>query len=204
MKNKTIIAIMAVIIVALVAVVIFLLVRENDTNNPGDSVVSDAEKFAGEYQLIDEDNVFTYAEITEIIDILENGTGIIYLGFPECMWCDQYVVYLNEVVQERDIAQIHYYNIREDRSSNTDDYLQIVELLAQYLHDDEEGNPRIYVPAVIFVRDGEIVGFDDETAYDTGGFATPSEYWSDTAISELKERLNSYIDNYSVCIDCNS
>lgn len=204
MKNKTIIAIMAVIIVALVAVVIFLLVRENATDNPNTPEVSDAERFAEEYQLIDEDNVFTYATVTEIIDILENGTGIIYLGFPECAWCDQYVVYLNEVAQERDITNIHYYNIREDRSNNTDDYLQIVELLGQYLHDDEEGNPRIYVPAVIFVRDGEIVGFDDETAYDTGGFATPSEYWSDTAISELKERLNSYIDNYSVCIDCNS
>lgn len=205
MKNKGIIIIMGVIIVALIAVVVFLLVRDNnDNDNDNNNIVTDASKFAEEYTLVPEDNVFVYSSVDEIIDILENGTGVVYLGFPECKWCGQYVVYLNEVAKERNISEIHYYNIREDRSNNTENYQKIVSLLEEYLPEDEEGNPRIYVPAVIFMNNGEIVGFDDETAYDTGGFSTPSEYWSDEEVLDLKERLNSYIDEASICIDCNS
>ena len=192
---------MSVIIVALIAIVIFLLLKENKIEN---IEVSDAQKFKQEYKTVPEDNVFTYATIDEILAILENGTGIIYLGFPECAWCREYVIYLNAVAKDRDIANIYYYNIQSDRNDNTKNYQQIVSFLTDYLPSDEEGNPRIYVPAVIFVRGGEIVGFDDETAYDTNGFSTPSEYWNAEEINDLKERLNTYIDNYSICTDCNS
>ena len=207
MKNKNIIIAMGVIIVALIGVVIYLLVKENnnannDTNDKPE--ITDASKFADEYTEISEDNVFVYASVDEIIDTLENGNGVVYLGFPECQWCDAYVVYLNEVAKERGISEVYYYNIREDRSNNTDDYLKIVSLLEDYLEDDEEGNPRIYVPAVIFMNNGEIVGFDDETSLDTEGASTPSEYWTDEKVSALKDRLNSYVDKSSVCIDCNS
>ena len=204
MKSKGIIITMGIIIVALIAVVLFLLVRDNNGDDNNNNVVTDAERFAEEYTLVPDDNVFVYSSVDEIIDILENGAGVVYLGFPECQWCGQYVVYLNEVAKERGISEIHYYNIREDRSNNTDNYLKIVSLLEDYLEDDEEGNPRIYVPAIIFMNNGEIVGFDDETSLDTGGASTPSEYWTDEKVNALKDRLNSYIDKANVCIDCNS
>ena len=69
---------------------------------------------------------------------------------------------------------------------------------------DENGNPRIYVPAVIFVSNGNITGFDDETSLDTLGHSNPSEYWTDDEVKDLKNRLNSYIDNINICFDCNS
>ena len=204
-SNKVVIIIMGVIIVLLIAVVVFLLVRDNnEVNNDNNQVVTDATKFAEEYTLVPDDNVFVYSSVDEIIDILENGAGVVYLGFPECQWCGQYVVYLNEVAKERNIDRVYYYNIREDRSNNTENYQRIVELLGNNLTDDEEGNPRIYVPAVIFVNGGTIVGFDDETSLDTEGASTPSEYWTDEKVNALKDRLNSYVDKASVCIDCNS
>lgn len=204
MKNKGIIITMGIIIVALIVVVIFLLVKDNGGNDNNNNEITDAQRFSEEYNLVPEDNAFVYSSVDEIIDILENGTGVVYLGFPECRWCDQYVVYLNEVAKERGVSEIYYYNIREDRSNNTENYQKIVSLLEEYLQNDEEGNPRIYVPAVIFMNNGTIVGFDDETSYDTGGFDIPSEYWSDEKVLDLKERLNSYIDEVSICIDCNS
>ena len=204
-NNKVVIIIMGVIIVLLIAVVVFLLVRDNnEVNSDNNQVVTDAAKFAEEYPAVAEDNVFVYTDVDKIIDTLENGTGVVYLGFPECQWCDQYVVYLNEVAKENGISEIHYYNIREDRSNNTDNYLKIVSLLEEYLEDDEEGNPRVYVPVVIFMNNGEIVGFDDETSLDTEGASTPSEYWTDEKVNALKDRLNSYIDKSNVCVDCNS
>ena len=202
MKNKKIIIIMGIIIVILVGIIIFLLVNNNTGNEK--SVETDATRFAEEYTSIDENNRFKYATMDEVINTLEDGTGIVYLGFPECKWCQQYVVYLNELAEDRNISQIMYYNIRQDRQDNTEDYQTIVNLLKDYLTDDEEGNPRIYVPAVIFMSNGEIIGFDDETAYDTNGYDDPSEYWTEEEVNDLKDRLNSYLDKSGICFDCNS
>ena len=204
MKNKGIIIVMSIIIVVLIAVVVFLLVKDNEKDETDNNDITDALKFAEEYTLVPDDNVFVYSDVDEIIDILENGTGVVYLGFPECQWCDQYVVYLNEVAKENGILEIHYYNIREDRSNNTENYQKIVALLEDYLEDDEDGNPRIYVPAVIFMNNGEIVGFDDETSLDTDDASTPREYWTGERVANLKTRLSGYADMANICVDCNS
>lgn len=203
MKNKGIIITMGIIIIILIGIIAFLLVN-NQKNSSEATKSDDADKFAEEYTLVDKDNVFEYRTINQIIKTLESGTGVVYLGFPECQWCQQYVVYLNEVAKKRGISTIYYYNIRQDRSDNTEEYQTIVNILKDYLEDDEEGNPRIYVPAVILVRNGDIIGFDDETAYDTAGFDTPSEYWTEGKVEALKERLNSYIDDSGICVSCNS
>ena len=193
---------MGTIIVILIGIIIFLLVNNNIEKE--EPVKTDATKFANEYTLVDKDNRFVYAKIDEIINILEEGTGIVYLGFPECKWCQQYVVYLNEVAEDRNVSKIYYYNIRQDRKNNTKDYQTIVNLLKKYLQEDEEGNPRIYVPAAIFMSEGRILGFDDETSYDTNGYDDPKEYWTEEEVSDLKDRLNSYLDKSNMCFDCNS
>lgn len=201
MKNKGIIITMGIIIVILIAIIIFLLVGNK---NEEQTVKSDAEKFSEEYTLVDKDNKFRYANIDEVIDTLEDGTGVVYLGFPECKWCQQYTVYLNELAKDRNIPEIMYYNIREDRQGNTKNYQTIVNLLKDYLPEDEEGNPRVYVPAVIFMSNGKILGFDDETAYDTKGYDEPSKYWTKKEVNDLKDRLNSYLDKSGICYECNS
>ena len=201
MKSKGIIITLGIIIVILIGIIIFLLVGNNKEE---EAVLSDAARFSQEYTLVDENNKFVYSDIDEVIDVLEDGTGIVYLGFPECKWCQQYVVYLNEVAKDRGISKIYYYNIREDREKNTKDYQKIVSLLKDYLEEDEDGNPRVYVPAVTFMSNGKILGFDDETAYDTKGYDDPSEYWTDKTVENLKDRLNSYLDKSNMCFDCNS
>ncbi len=202
MKNKGIIITLGIIIIILVAIIIFLLVDNNTTGQEKNE--SDAAKFKEEYTLVEENNRFVYTDIDEIINILEEGTGIVYLGFPECKWCQQYVVYLNEVAEERNVSKIYYYNIRQDRQDNTENYQTIVNLLKDYLQKDENGNLRIYVPAAIFMSNGKILGFDDETSYDTNGYDNPSEYWTADKVASLKDRLNSYLDKSNICFDCNS
>lgn len=203
MKNKGLIIGLIAIIVILIGVVVFLLVRDNNEENV-EATPTDAEKFAEEYPSMPDDNVFTYATVDEIIDVLDGGSGIVYLGFPECQWCEAYVPYLNEVAKDVGISEILYYNIREDRSNNSENYQRIVELLDGYLQNDEDGNPRIYVPAVIFVNNGTMVGFDDETSLDTGGFTNPDDYWTEEEVNDLKSRLTSYMQSCTVCTDCNS
>jgi thiol-disulfide isomerase/thioredoxin len=165
----------------------------------------DSEKFAKEYNTVTDDNYFVYRNIDEIIKILEHGTGVVYLGFPECPWCQAYVPMLNEVADIEGLEKIYYYNIYEDRKNNTDSYQKIVNIIGDYLQYDDEGNKRIYVPAIIVVSEGKIIGFDDETAYDTKGFEKPEEYWTKEEVSDLKKKLTTMISEVvdNSCNDCN-
>lgn len=169
--------------------------------------VTDASKFKEEYSNVSEDNVFVYRTEKEIIEILKHGTGIVYLGFPECPWCQAYVKYLNDAAKEANIEKIYYFNILEDRKNNTEKYQEIVSILGDNLQRDDEGNLKVFVPNVSFVVNGKIIGNDYETSLDTKGFEKPSDYWTEEEVSELENTLSGYMKEvykalYS-CTDCN-
>lgn len=168
-----------------------------------DETKKDNYKFSVEYTKVPMDNVYNYKTEEEIIEILEKGSGVVYLGFPECPWCQSYAVYLNEVVKDNGIENIYYLNIKEMRSNNTENYQKIVSLIEQVLPNDENGNKRIYVPQVVVVKNGKIIGGDNETSYDVTG--TPSEYWTSEAIANLKQKLNNLIKvaGLNFCTSCN-
>lgn len=136
-KGKMII--LGFLILVLIAIIVLAIVKAIDKEEK-----TDAMKFKEEYSEVAEDNVFVYKNVEEIIDIMENGSGVIYLGFPECQWCQAYVKYLDEVAKEMEIEEVYYYNIYEDRKNNTDEYKKIVELLSGRLQKDEDGNKRVY------------------------------------------------------------
>ena len=196
-RNLIIIGIIALLLIA-VLITIFLLKDKKE---------SDAIKFSKEYSSISKENVFVYKTADEIIQIMEHGTGIVYLGFPECPWCNAYVKYLNEVALDVGIDEIYYYNILEDRKDNTKEYQKIVSLLGDNLQYDEEGKLRIYVPNVSFHIKGEVIANDYETSYDTHGYKSPEEYWTPEEIKDLKERLTEYSEKVFLalnsCTDCN-
>lgn len=194
MNKKKIIVLSLIIIIGL-SLVGMLFINKKE---------SDSVKFSKEYEMT-ENNVFVYRDIEQIIKILENGSGIVYLGFPECPWCKAYVKYLNEVAIDNDLDKIYYYDILDDRKDNTKEYQKIVGILEEYLRYDDEGNKRIYVPAVISVKNGKITGFDDETSYDTKNYETPEEYWENEDLEGLKDKLNKMIESTvdNTCTDCN-
>ena len=196
MKKGKIVA----IILAIVVIVIIVLVVLN--RKPQDNI-----RFSKEYTNVSENNVFVYRDIKDIIKIMEHGTGVVYLGFPECPWCQAYVKYLDEVSKEVGIEKIYYYNILEDRKNNTSDYQKIVELLEGNLQFDQDGNPRIYVPNVSFHINGKLIGNDYETSLDTHNLSDPKEYWTTDEVSELKEVLKEYMQQVDValstCTGCN-
>ena len=201
MKKKRIMILVSVIILFMIGVVSLVLFLKKDKKT-----VSDMEKFSAEYHEVAKNNVFVYRNIDEIINILEHGTGVVYLGFPECPWCAAYVPYLNEVAKDNDVEKVYYYNILNDRKDNNDNYKKLVEILKDHLRYDEEGNKRIYAPSVIAVKDGEIVGFDDETAADTKGYETPKEYWENEDLGGLKTKLAKMFEDTktNICTsDCN-
>lgn len=178
---------------------------------------------------ISEDNPIKYATYDEVIDVIKKGTGIIYLGFPECPWCRSALPVLLESAKDYKIDTIYYINIHDDRDyyevkngklvyQKDDDgkelkgnkgYFKLMKALDSELDDYvvkdddgkeyEVGEKRIYVPLIIFVNDGKIVGTHlstvdtQESGYDE---LTEEEYDELNGIyaNYIKEMVNNYCD----------
>lgn len=198
MKNNKLM-VLAVILSA-VLLVLTLFYKKED-------IIKDNVRFSKEYNEVSKDNVFEYKTIDEIIKIMENGTGIVYLGFPECKWCQAYVKYLDNAAKEVGIKKVYYFNILEDRKNNTKEYQKIVSILNEFLQYDDEGNKRIYVPNVSFHIDGKVIGVDYETSLDTHNLSDPKEYWTEDEVKDLKEKLTDLMtkvySKQTSCTDCN-
>lgn len=193
---KKIIMVTAIIILAAI-VVFFVLLPKKTKEDEGDLAapqqITDSEKFALEYPLVGNDNIFVYRTAAETINILANGTGVVFMGFKECPWCQYYAMFLHDAARETGINKIFYCDIREDRQNNTDSYQRIVSIFSGSLQYDDEGRPRVYVPDLTVVNGGNITGRDFETSKETLGFSTPEEYWNDDRVISFKNRLKKII-----------
>jgi len=167
---------------------------KGDQKEAHGSRMSDSERFALEYPLVGRDNMFVYRNVKETADILEKGRGIVFMGFKECPWCQQYAVFLQDVAREMEIDKIYYCDIKEDRDHNSEGYQRIVNNFTGHFQYDDEGRPRVYVPDVWIVSRGRIITHDYETSKETLGYDTPQEYWNDERTNALKERLRAGID----------
>ncbi len=128
---------------------------------------SDGEKFKAEYETLNNENVninisknnpIKYVTLDEVFDIIQNKTGVIYFGFPGCPWCRNMIPVLFEAAKNNNIDTIYYFNPRDIRKSDNEDYNKLKEILNEYLSEDENGQKVLYVPDVYFIKDGKIVG----------------------------------------------
>lgn len=197
MKKKIIIILISIFLIGGVLVSFQIL---NSRNN-------DAKNFSKEYFNVSNDNVFIYKNVDDIIDIMKHGTGVVYLGYPECPWCQAYVKYLNEVAKEVGIDKIYYCNTKKVKENNMDKYYELVALLSGNLEYNDEGKEWIYVPNVSFHINGKVIGNDNETAKDTKNKKDPKDYWTKEETKELKTKLNKYMNevknSQNMCTDCN-
>lgn len=199
-KNWLVTILLALALVGGILVVALNMPKKETANK-------DQKQFAQEYKEVTENNVFVYKNVDDIIKIMEHGTGVVYLGYPECPWCQAYVKYLNEVAQEVGIEKIYYCNTKKVKEENMEKYKTLISLLSGHLQYTEEGEEWIYVPNVSFHIDGKIIGNDYETSKDTHNLKDPKEYWTEDEVKSLKETLKNYMKQVdtalSMCTDCN-
>lgn len=155
--------------------------------------LSDAQKFEEEYEALNgqttmdgehvymtldipTDNRVEYVDLAQIQDIIANGTGVMYFGFPECPWCRTLVPVLFEAVQAAGYEGPVYYGdflterdkLSLDDSGNivveqegSEAYKQLVATLYDWLGPykglNDDTIKRIYFPTTVFVKDGQIV-----------------------------------------------
>jgi len=186
----------------MISSILFLQCTNKKTDS--DSWINDSQKFASEYPLVGSDNIFVFRTIEQTIEILERGTGVVFLGFKECPWCQLYAVFLQQAALEKKITRIFYCDIRQDRLENSESYRRILYILDGLLQYDDEGRPRVFVPDVTIINDGKIIGRDYETSKDTLHYETPEEYWSEERINALKNRLMESMEELNLsCVPCN-
>lgn len=179
MKDKLKLILMSLLVILSVLVVY----KYNELNK------SDEIKFKEEYEKLNgkkvgenkylsveitKNNPMYYATYEEVIDVLD-GTGVIYLGYPECPWCRNLVSELITASKKVSLDKIYYINVKNDKNelklndngeietvkkgskgyNNLTDKLKDVLPIYEGLNDDSIKH--IYVPYVIFVKNGEII-----------------------------------------------
>jgi len=169
-----------------VAIIIALIVIFREQLFKVKENITDGEKFFRDYNGVPVDNVYKYVTAKESLELFKADEAIIFFGFKECIWCQKYAPILNDYAKENNVETIYYVDIKEDRSNNTQDYITLVKLLDKYLEKDNNGNKRIYVPDVYFIKEGKIVGHNNDTSTQQG--ADTEEYYQQNG-EILKEKL---------------
>lgn len=166
---------------------------------------------------IPKNNPVDYASEEEIDQVLSE-TGVIYFGYPECPWCRNLVPVLMDAAKQTNTKKVYYINMKEERNQlklndegkietikeGTPLYHKLVEKLNDHLLPyeglNDETIKRIYVPFVIFVKDGKIV---DTHTGSLDSQVDPFVPLTDEQKTELKKTL---MDKFlklsdSVCTD---
>ena len=156
------------------------------------STITDAERFSKEYTAIDTDNPFVYVNSNRVLNILNNETGIILVGFSSNAWMQEYVRELYPILKENNITKVYYYDVIEDRTKKTKNFRQIEDLLSKYLKITDMGAEYLFTPALIFVKDGKIINYDDETSLVSFDMR-PDTYWNEDAITSFHNKINTYL-----------
>lgn len=130
---------------------------------------------------IDANNPVDILTEEEAISFLENGTGIIYFGFPDCPWCRSMLPVLLQTLSNLSISKLNYLNVGsirdtlvlgaknkvEVKEEGSKGYYKILELLDEvlepyYLTNDagkkiNTKEKRLFAPTVVAIKDGKVV-----------------------------------------------
>jgi thiol-disulfide isomerase/thioredoxin len=146
----------------------------------------------------------------DVENFLLHGTGILFFGFPACPWCQAYLPQLNTVLQSNG-AETAYYNIYTDKTADRDFYDQIAKdvesindsgsAIIQYNND---GKQVFYMPLVMFVKNGRIVAYNNETCTLDSKVIQPADYWTEEKKQALNSTLNPLVAQIKAAQDENA
>ena len=193
-------------IILALAVVVFLVAlagwsiytnreQSSDTGENSDVSAQTSDEEAPmhvQYPNLPEDNRYVKEDFNQIMDRFETGTGIIFLGFKECPWCQKMSPILNEAAEAEDVP-VHYLDIRRLHQDNEPAYQQLGTHLMPYLEEDGSPQVRISTPDISIVKNGEIIWrYEMDKVPDEE--RNPEDYWTserrEQAIKNFREQIN--------------
>lgn len=97
------------------------------------------------------DNNVSYVKEKDLESVLTSGDRVIYFGYTTCPWCRNIVSPLVEVINDNNLDKLYYVDVHSVNAKS------VYDILDEYLEFDNDGNKRLYVPDVYFIKDGRIV-----------------------------------------------
>lgn len=162
--------------------------------------------FCDDYTLLDDElNVYRSINYKNVMQMFTNmKTGVIFLGGAWCKNCQAVIHIVNAVAKKNKIRTIHHFdpiitNVFKEEVDWRDcgdletkmDYYAFIEKIG-YKSDtlvQDTLIPRINVPAIIGIKNGDCVGIiDDEYIYDEAGLHFEDEF--DDKTVEFEEKLD--------------
>ncbi|MBR0138130.1 MAG: hypothetical protein IJM15_06955 [Erysipelotrichaceae bacterium] len=145
---------------------------------------------------INGNNTVRYCDYEKIVEAIDNGTHLVYLGWPHCPWCRSMLPVLIEAVNEYKGVYIYYFSVYDLRSSYEKDsessdgqkYKRIADMLkeqATSFYDD--GTAKLTASNVYFIREGELIAVHNRTV---SSHLDPYEPLMDYQKKELKDEFS--------------
>ena len=175
-----------------VCIILFIVIGNTDFKK---HEKTEAEKFSSLYNLVEEGNLFHFSDATEILNIINGRSGIILMGFPLNKWTNYYADILDEVSRSLGVEKIYYYDFLKDRDESNGTYETIVNKFSLYATVDDEGTRDLHAPTVVIIKNGEVIGYFDETAIIKGS-VTPEIYYNDYQRGITYEGFKTAITEY--------
>lgn len=191
MKNKKLIKTIISFFAFVIMIILFIYFGTKDYNIE----VTDNVRFSNEYKDISKNNIFIYTKEHEILDILNNKSGVIFMGFASNIWSHYYADYLNEIAKTNEIDKIYYYDFKKDREMNNGTYVKIVKKLRDYLCMTDTGNFDLVAPTIVIVKNGKIIYYDDEVSQ-IKGEVRPEAYFTDYKKNLFMANLDNVLKEY--------
>ena len=161
-----------------------------EISQSGSQITSGTLTFKAEYEALN-DNEHPHMNVPEKLNIhilsfdqtqamLNSGSGILFFWFPSCPWCRNLLPELFAAMEKSNVKDLYYFNPKELRDQKelidgkvvvkketSPEYQWILDKLDKILPAYEGlNNPtikRLYVPAVLVIKEGKILNHHFET-----------------------------------------
>ena len=113
------------------------------------------------YGLPEDQTTFVNSRFSEIMEMVdEKKSFVMYLGHDTCDWCQRAVPVLYQAAQELE-APVYYINTDNafawTSEDQTESFNRFLELVKEDMSTDESGEKALYLPFVVFFRNGAVI-----------------------------------------------
>ena len=151
--------------------------------------ITDSEKFAIEYS-VSNTNPVKYASFEKILQILKDGSGILFFANSDCEVCETNAKIFLEALADIDTVDVYYYNPQKIINEDSESYKELKNLLDERI---EEFDDNLELPAVFVVRNGKVVAYSNDLSLSD---ESEEDYLTTKSKKNLKEKYVNLIKKY--------
>lgn len=221
MKKNVVIVISLIIVIGVMSLVLIFMKTDEQNINFTEEEIKFKEEYeskngielAENYVLktidIDSDNNVKYVNDDEIMNLLSEGTNVIYFGWADCNWCRSVLPTLINILKDNEIDTLYYYDFKKLRTAYENDNdvkkVEIYKNILSIIGDDitsvfaedslRSGEKKILAPTVVFIKDGKYVGLHFKSV---DSQVNSTDELTESQIKELRSKYQVLIDKLKI------